>query len=338
LRWEILVKPAIIGGTFDPLHDGHKALFAKAFELSKMVLIGLTSDSMASAYRTRKVTEYGPRRRRLAQYLYRTYPGRKFKIVKMEEIFNLPVIRDIPEGYLVVSEGKYQVARNINSTRKAHGSRDFEIVSVPYILAADGMPIKATRVHNGEIDQHGKLMKPVIVHVGSQNKQKISSVKAAFQQVFGECIVRGFKVNSGVKAQPMGKDTIAGAGSRAHKALDKKRKGRPATFGVGLEAGLFWVPAIKDYMDVQYCAVVDRRGHVTYGHSPGFTYPPSFKKPIRQGKEVSDIVDDFFGIKNIGSKNGAVGLLTNDIVTRHDLLVAAVLMALVPRLKQELYV
>ena len=41
-----------VGGTFQPLHDGHKTLLRKAFELSKNVDIGLTSDEMARSMRT----------------------------------------------------------------------------------------------------------------------------------------------------------------------------------------------------------------------------------------------------------------------------------------------
>ena len=52
-----------VGGTFDPIHDGHIDLLSRAFELGKdgEVVIGLTSDEMAHSTRTRPVQDYETR-------------------------------------------------------------------------------------------------------------------------------------------------------------------------------------------------------------------------------------------------------------------------------------
>ena len=38
-----------VAGTFDVLHEGHKALIRRAFEVGDKVFIGMTSDRMAAS-------------------------------------------------------------------------------------------------------------------------------------------------------------------------------------------------------------------------------------------------------------------------------------------------
>src|SRR5438552_1514894 len=107
--------------------------------------------------------------------------------------------------------------------------------------------------------------------------------------------------------------------------------------GVEVEAVRGWSPAIAEECDMQYAAVVGRAGHVTVGHGPGFTYPPRILESVKAGRTVGKAMARLTGIRGIGSKEGAIGYLTERRFDRDDLTESAVLMAMVPRIRRELY-
>lgn len=99
------------------------------------------------------------------------------------------------------------------------------------------------------------------VAVGSTNPAKVEAVREVFLGIYGDVEVVPIEVDSGVPDQPVGlEETVKGAINRAKQAIEKT----DADFGVGIEAGLYRVPeTITGYMDVQFCAVVDREGRIT---------------------------------------------------------------------------
>lgn len=322
-----------MGGTFDVLHRGHHALLDAAFEAGdEGVSIGVTTDAFANARRTRKVRPYAERVGELRAFLATRGHLARATI--------LPI--DHPHGFalepgfdaIAVTEETVGTADQINAERAKLGLAPLRVVLAPYVLADDAQPIKSTRVRNGEIDAEGRLLRPVRVAVGSENPAKVEAVRAAMQRLFGAADVRGFAVDSEAPAQPFEQQTWEGARARARHALQRWAE---ADFGVGVEAGLFEVAAAGDLMDVQACVVADRTGRLTYGHGPGFTYPPAVAAQLRKGRSVGDVVSELSGIEDVGRKTGAVGFLSRDRVSRASLTEPAVLMAFLPRLRPELY-
>jgi inosine/xanthosine triphosphatase len=316
-----------MGGTFDILHPGHEALLDAAFALGGEVFIGLTTDAMALQGR-KKVSPYRLRKQRLEAWLKRRgYKGAA--IGPLEDPYG-PAVSE-PFDAIVVSEDRERVAKALNEERVRRGLPPLAIYVVPMVLAEDDVPIASRRIRAKEIDRRGRLLRRVRVNVGSTNPVKVRAVGNVFRGIFPKPRVRGVDVTSKVPEQPFDADAIEGAIHRAREAL------KDSDYGVGIEAGLFRNELIQDFLDVQYCAVVDKRGRVTLGHGPGFTYPPAVIARVKAGRTVGEAMEELTGRKGIGRSTGAIGFLSGGRMDRTRLTEAAVLMAMVPRIRKDLY-
>lgn len=146
-----------IGGTFECLHDGHRELLIRAFELADggQVDIGLTSNEMASR-RNRTIPDYSQRKLQLLEYLKGISGNTQYRIIELND----PYGRTLDEGYdfIVVSPETYPVALKINSIREGRGMKPIEIVRIGFVLAEDSERISSTRIVQGEIDIHGHII------------------------------------------------------------------------------------------------------------------------------------------------------------------------------------
>jgi pantetheine-phosphate adenylyltransferase len=148
----------VLGGTFDPVHDGHRALFDRAFELGD-VTIGLTSDDLAPSTRSvdRHVRSWEARRDDLAAELERFAAeyDREFEIRELTE----PTGIATEPGFdvLIVSPETQEGGHQVNELREEKGLDPLGIEVVDHVDAEDGDIISSTRVVRGEIDEHGNL-------------------------------------------------------------------------------------------------------------------------------------------------------------------------------------
>lgn len=319
----------VVGGTFDILHDGHHALLAAAFlGRPEQVRIGLTTDRFARE--TRELVRPYPVRAAALRRWLRSQGYRNWTIRPLDQAFGIAA--DEPGlDVLVVSEERVPVALRLNDARRAKGFALLELRRVPMVTAQDGLPIQSRRIRSGLIDPHGKRLKPCIVRVGTENPVKVRAVRRAFRSAGIAASARGVATASSVPAQPFEHDIVKGAIHRARNALGK------GDFGVGIEAGLVWDSRIRDHFDVQYCAILDRAGRLTVGHGPGFVHPPAVLEKVKAGATVGEAMAKVSEVRDIGAKLGAIGFLTRRAMDRDRLTEAAVLMALVPRIRPELY-
>ncbi len=316
-----------VGGTFDRIHRGHRALLEKAFSFGEEVCIGLSSDDFASKGRDRAVKNYEERLGALESYLRES--GRSdYRIFPLND--EIGEALDPKYTDIVVSEGTARGAEKINRLRMEKGIKPLRVHTVPYVLADNFLPISSTAILRGDIDEEGKLLRPLKVNVGSENPNKLNAVRKALSDFYESADVRGMAADTGVPEQPFGKDTLKGAVNRAKNALGG------ADLGIGIEAGLMKDVSGK-YFDVQYCAIIDRMGWVTMGHGPGFYYPRTVMELIEKGMSVGEAMESIFKVKGIGYSEGAVGLLSEGKYTREKLTESAVYMAFIPRIRKEIY-
>lgn len=149
----------MVGGTFDPLHDGHKKLIARSFEIAGSegtVIIGLTTDSFAGR-KHHLIRSYEQREADLMQFIR----DAEFDSRWLIEPLNDPFGRTLEEEFdaLVVSEETLAVAMDINSLRRKKGMRKVDVHQISCVLAEDGRWISSTRIYRGEIDRHGRLIR-----------------------------------------------------------------------------------------------------------------------------------------------------------------------------------
>lgn len=176
-------------------------------------------------------------------------------------------------------------------------------------------------------------MKKVIV--GSSNPVKLETTKEAFALAFPgeEFEFVAFSAASEVADQPMSSaETKQGATNRA---LACKSEYPEADFFVGLEGGLEKIDG--QYWTVAWMCILDKAGVQGFGRTGSFRLPAKLSELIDQGEELGIATDIVFNDKNSKHKGGAVGALTNQVINRQEFYRHALLFALIPFIKPELY-
>jgi inosine/xanthosine triphosphatase len=171
------------------------------------------------------------------------------------------------------------------------------------------------------------------VIITSKNPVKIESVELAFAKMFGEEIFEFESVNvsSDVLDQPIGNEqTRQGALNRINNAENNVK----ADFYVGIEGGIKDLEHDMESFTWMYIKSGDKIGKA---RTATFFLPQKVGELIRSGMELGDADDIVFGQSNSKQANGALGLLTHDVITRSSYYTEALCIALIPFKNPELY-
>lgn len=171
------------------------------------------------------------------------------------------------------------------------------------------------------------------VLVASGNPVKIEAVRDGLAAFLKEEIeLLGVSVKSGVPDQPMiDAETLLGASNRVKNA-QLQYPGHD--FYVGVEGGV--EDSISGMMAFAWIVVSDGN-KIGKARTAGFFLPPKVAQLVLEGYELGDADDMVFSKQNSKQQNGAIGLLTYDVITRKNLYQPAVQMAFIPFLNPEIY-
>lgn len=164
---------AILGGTFTPIHNGHRALLHKAFQTASHdgtgeghVIAGLTSTTLAAEARSdpahaEQLGSFRERRANLGAELERigdAYTA-SHEVIELSDPHGPAATREDVDALVVSPEAEAQHrAHELNRQRIDDGLKPLEIHTPPFVVAEDGVRISSTRIRDGEIDVHGRLL------------------------------------------------------------------------------------------------------------------------------------------------------------------------------------
>ncbi|MFD0770537.1 DUF84 family protein [Bacillus sp. CGMCC 1.60114] len=153
------------------------------------------------------------------------------------------------------------------------------------------------------------------VAVGSKNQTKVNAV----QQVLPDAEMISLSVPSHVSAQPFSdEETLQGASNRAKLALAEGK----VDIGIGLEGGVMHTE--HGLFMCNWGALATKEGKLFTAGGARMRLPDEFIQPLEEGKELSEVMEDYTKRHDIRSHEGAIGIFTNNYVDRTDLFVHVV--------------
>lgn len=175
------------------------------------------------------------------------------------------------------------------------------------------------------------ILKKIVI--ASLNPVKIACIRQAFKKVFPEVKFefQSVQAPSGVPDQPMSdEETLLGALNR----ISYIQKNTEADFWVGIEGGIH-----PDGSDLEAFAWVVIKSSEKTGKARTATFmlPPEVTRLIKSGKELGHADDLVFRRDNSKQGNGAVGILTGNIITRTSYYEHAAVLALIPFMNPEFF-
>jgi len=149
-----------VGGTFDELHKGHRALLTKAFEVGGHIIIGMSTGKFVRIMgKPHSTASYPQRLRELKSFLEQHGFLQRAEIIPISDAYGGVLLSNGPIEALIVSRETEPTAVKINEKRREIGLTPLQIIVIDMIPSENHSPISTSRIRRGEIDREGHLLK-----------------------------------------------------------------------------------------------------------------------------------------------------------------------------------
>lgn len=156
----------------------------------------------------------------------------------------------------------------------------------------------------------------MIIGIGSTNAAKVSAVKKACSAFGSSVSIVSASVSSGVSDQPFSdEETIQGAINRANNVLN----GEHTDIGIGLEGGV--VETAQGLFLCNWGALIAKNSAPIIAGGARIPLPDEIANRLRAGEELGPVMDSYAKRKNVRKQEGAIGIFTNELVSRGKMFV-----------------
>ncbi len=181
----------------------------------------------------------------------------------------------------------------------------------------------------------------MLIQIASTRFPKINGVKKAvhsiakkFQIPTEEILFETTETNSGVSDTPKSiEELMRGAQTRAKNIFQKRNDSE--TFSVGVEGGLFRISG-KVFLQSWTCVYDGTECY--FGSSGSIEIPAALSEAVMDnGADLGIVIDGFAEKRDVRSKQGTFGILSDDIISREDSFELATIFAMMPIFNRKVY-
>ena len=148
-----IFRHAVLGGTFDRLHDGHKLLLGTASDLAMKVGVAITSEAFLKEHGSKKrashlIEPYETRKKRVEQFLKAN--AMEWYTKELNDKYGMATT-DPTADCIIVSEESYPTAVEINEVRKSRGFHLLSIILITYARDDNGNIVASSSLREQEL-------------------------------------------------------------------------------------------------------------------------------------------------------------------------------------------